>query len=291
MLSSSTPYDIEKTDTGEIVINLDSEQYRNHAVFEGYDRTFSVTVTTTTRNEIIQQVVEDLKSGTPFVRFKREVSRLTTATFTTQFVVFLLLWSIIQLVIVPFGFGIPLTSDRWLSFFVLSSENIGYVWTWVTSIFSHGGFLHLFVNSIVIISFGYFIEEEIGKWKYMSLFLISALLAGVFQVAVVSFFSSETIRILGASGGAAALIGCAAVFYPKMRIALFFIVPMELWKAVVVFVIGSVGVVSLYGFGAWNIAHTAHIFGLLCGVGYGFYHQKYVRGVDDTMFRPSDYTD
>lgn len=291
MLSSSTPYDIEKTDSGEITLTLETEQFTNHSRIEGYGEVSSIGMTVTTRNAIIQQVIDDLNNGTPFVRFKQELSSLSTAAFTTQFVVFIGLWSILQLFVVPFGFGIPITSDSWLSLFVLSSENIQYIWTWVTSIFSHGGLLHLLVNSLVIISFGYLIEDELKRGKFIAFFFISAILAGVIQVGVVSVFGSDIVRVLGASGGAAALMGCASVFYPKMRIFLFLIIPIELWKAVIFFLVGSSLLVVVYGFGAWNVAHTAHIAGLLFGLGYGTYHQRYSDGSIATMFEPSEYRD
>lgn len=38
--------------------------------------------------------------------------------------------------------------------FVFSPENPLYVWTWITSVFAHGGFTHILVNSLVVFFFG-----------------------------------------------------------------------------------------------------------------------------------------
>ena len=273
MFSSKTPYELYKDDNGDISVVFDPQLDSHHIPSEGIQQTTNE-ISDKSRQAMIVQISDDLKNNTPFIRFKREMLLQSKKSATTILVGFLSMWTAFQLFLAPILFNIPVSSTEWNAVFVLSSENIEYVWTWVTNVLSHGGLIHLIVNSIVILSFGYYIEEEIKPAKYLSLFFASAIIASVIQVLLVSTFSSDPMRVLGASGGAIALLGCATVFHPKMKIALFFFIPIDLWKGMIIFLVGSTSIVAIFGFGAWNIAHIAHIIGFLCGFTYGFYHKE-----------------
>ncbi|PYZ03234.1 hypothetical protein C8039_03490 [Halogeometricum sp. wsp3] len=60
-------------------------------------------------------------------------------------------------------------------------NNPQYVWTWVTSVFSHApfGFYHVFGNAIIIYVFGRLVEQQIGSTKFAVVFLVSGALAGL----------------------------------------------------------------------------------------------------------------
>jgi len=58
---------------------------------------------------------------------------------------------------------------------------------------------------------------------------------------------------------------------PKLKVLAFFIIPMPMW-AVSIFFIGGIWILSL-GFPI-NIGNTAHLGGLLVGLGYGLYLRK-----------------
>ena len=59
----------------------------------------------------------------------------------------------------------------------------GQVWTLLTSMFLHAGFFHLFVNMFSLFFLGNLVERIIGRKRYISLYLISGIIGGLFFVA------------------------------------------------------------------------------------------------------------
>jgi membrane associated rhomboid family serine protease len=153
--------------------------------------------------------------------------------------------------------------------FVLQSNEVLRVWTWVTSIFAHGGFGHIAINSIVLYFFGPVVERRVGSRKFAALFLIAGVAAGLAQVLAVAYFSPLPTGVVGASGAIAAIMGVLTVLNPNLRIYLYFILPMPLWLATFLFAGYSVFASSLGGWGAGGVAHLAHLAGLFIGLGYG----------------------
>ena len=95
----------------------------------------------------------------------------------------------IQFFIFPFLLGIPLTSSVWRSVFVLSTGHPLYVWTWITSVFAHGGFSHIAFNSIALYFFGPVVERRLGTKRFTALFLGAGALAGLAQVGATLLIS------------------------------------------------------------------------------------------------------
>ncbi|MFW6003113.1 MAG: rhomboid family intramembrane serine protease [Halanaeroarchaeum sp.] len=154
--------------------------------------------------------------------------------------------------------------------FTLSSDNITYVWTWVTSVFAHdpGGFFHIFFNSIVLYFFGPVVERRVGSKAFAALFLISGAVAGLAQVLAAMAVGGTT-SVLGASGAIAALLGVLTVLNPNLRIYLYFIIPMPLWIATALFAGYSIMVSTAGGIGFGGVAQLAHLAGLGIGLAYG----------------------
>lgn len=172
---------------------------------------------------------------------------------------------LIQLAVGPL-FGIPSGSPRWNAIFTLDPDHPLYIWTWFTSIFSHGGFTHLLFNGIVLFFFGPIVEQRLGSKKYTALFLVSGLAAGGAQIGL-GIVLGNHIGILGASGAIMAVMGVLTVLKPDLRVLLYFIIPVPLW----LLTIGYAGISALgmlTGFGG-NTAHLAHLAGLIIGLVYG----------------------
>lgn len=156
------------------------------------------------------------------------------------------------------------------SLFVLTSDNISYVWTYFTSIFAHsmGSPMHIIGNAIILLFFGRLLEKIIGKKKFIYLFSISGILAGLAQVGT-SILIENTVGVLGASGGLLAIMGALTVYNPKMKVYLYFLLPIPLWAITIGYsVLSVVGILST-GLVLGNVAHTAHLVGLLIGIIYG----------------------
>ncbi len=182
---------------------------------------------------------------------------------------------LVQYGIAPILFGITPPSPgsldpRWFALFTLTTEHPLYVWTWFTSIFAHGGFGHIAVNSIVLYFFGPVVERRIGSKKFTALFLVTGALSGLAQVgATILTEPGVLVPVLGASGAIAAVMGVLTVLNPSLRIYLYFILPMPLWLATLAFAIYSAFTSVLGGIGAGGVAQLAHLTGLGLGLLYG----------------------
>ena len=163
----------------------------------------------------------------------------------------------------------------------------GYVWTILTSMFMHVLFLHLLVNMVSMFFVGNFVERLIGKKRYLWFYMLSGLVAGLFFVGfgyVGQFipngevlFGGFNVAALGASGALFGLGGLLAVLIPRLKVLLFFIIPMPMWLAMGVLMFGFWIASATAGL---PIGNTAHFGGLVVGVIYGFYlRHKYARKV------------
>lgn len=143
-----------------------------------------------------------------------------------------------------------------------------YLWTFLTSMFMHGNFSHLFMNMLSLFFIGGFIETIIGKKRFLWFYLLSGIFSGIFFV-VLSFFFGSNLNILavGASGAIFGLGGLLAVLIPKLPVLVFFIIPMPMWVAMI-FMLGILWIISWTGVPIGNLAHLG---GLIIGVIYGFY--------------------
>jgi membrane associated rhomboid family serine protease len=143
--------------------------------------------------------------------------------------------------------------------------------TLLTSMFMHGGLLHLGGNMLFLWIFGNNIEDSMGPVKFVVFYLLGGLAATGAQVA---FDPGSTVPTLGASGAVAAVLGAYALLYPRARVVtlvfiVIFITVLELpawlvlfgWAVLQVFSASSQA--ALEGGG---VAYFAHIGGFLFGL-------------------------
>ena len=151
----------------------------------------------------------------------------------------------------------------------LAGQNL---WTFVTSMFMHAGFGHLLVNMISLMFIGSFVEKLVGKKRFVGLYFIGGLFAGVLFV-LIAFFTGMDLNVyaVGASGAIFALGGLLAVLTPRLPVLVFFVIPMPMWAAMGVLMFGLWALSLSFGL---PIGNTAHLGGLIIGLGYGFYLKK-----------------
>ncbi|EMA51758.1 rhomboid family intramembrane serine protease [Halococcus thailandensis] len=200
----------------------------------------------------------DTGTGGPLGYFR---GNMTFVFLGLMFVTFAL-----QIMVFPF-LGAPPGSQLWNAVFVISPQHPEYVWTWFTSIFAHGGFVHLLVNGIVIYFFGRIVENYIGSRDFTLLFLGSGALAGLGQIGIEMLQGGIT-GALGASGAALAIMGVLTVLKPDLRVYLYFFIPVPIWLLTIGYVVISVSG-ALGGPGIAGVANVAHLVGLLIGLAYG----------------------
>ncbi len=87
--------------------------------------------------------------------------------------------------------------------------------TLVTSLFLHGGWLHLLGNMLYLWIFGNNVEDRFGRAGFLGFYLLGGALAGLSQVAI---DPTSTIPTIGASGAIAATLGAYFVLFPRARV-------------------------------------------------------------------------
>lgn len=133
-------------------------------------------------------------------------------------------------------------------------------WTIITHMFVHASFDHLLWNMLFLFFFGTELERRIGEGKFLGIYILSGLVAAAGQMLV----SGGT--LVGASGALYGVLGCLAIIAPEIRVFLFFIIPMSIRWAVVLFAV----IDFLMSGTADNIAHVAHLSGLALGLIIGY---------------------
>jgi len=176
----------------------------------------------------------------------------------------------LQIMVLSFG-----SQQLHQTIFVIHPNNPEYVWTWVTSIFSHapGSLFHIAGNSIIIFFFGRIVEQYIGSRDFTLLFLGSGILAGLGQITIQAV-QGDAFGALGASGAALAIMAVLTVLNPNLRVILLIPpVPVPIWIITgfyaLLSITGALGGLGGSGF-LGGVAHVAHGVGLLIGFFYGY---------------------
>lgn len=141
--------------------------------------------------------------------------------------------------------------------------------TLVTSVFLHGGLLHLAGNMLYLWIFGNNVEEAVGHARYLVFYLLCGAAAALGQGFV---HPSSTIPMVGASGSISGVLGAYLLLYPTARILVviplgFFLYPARLST---VWVLGFWFAMQLLAAlltdpNQPGIAWWAHFFGFLTG--------------------------
>lgn len=140
-----------------------------------------------------------------------------------------------------------------------------------TSMFLHGGWMHVISNLWILSIFGRSVEDRLGHMRYLFLYLLAGFVSGASQLAVNWGSSVPTI---GASGAIAGVMGAYFMLFPRARIVtlvpIFFlpwIIEIPAYVFLIVWFISQLfsGVMSL-GTNFGPIAFWAHIGGFLAGI-------------------------
>ena len=143
--------------------------------------------------------------------------------------------------------------------------------TMFTSMFMHGGWMHLGGNMLFLWVFGDNIEDKLGHWKFLAFYLIAGAIAVWTQVAV---DPASEIPMIGASGAVAGVLGAYLVLHPRSRIDTLVIVGFIFHARLPAFVLlGGWAVLQLFvgaaslglSNGEGGVAYFAHIGGFALG--------------------------
>ncbi len=178
-------------------------------------------------------------------------------------------------ILVFLGFYFQL-SDRELAWFyaqwglVPDFVSQGYrPYTFVTSLFLHGGILHLLGNMLFLWIFGDNLESDLGHGRYLLFYLICGVGAALAHVITAPFSPVPTV---GASGAIAGVMGGYLLLYPRARVdvVLFVIVYLRIFSIPAWIWLGIWFLLQLIHSGSMDpaeggVAYWAHIGGFILG--------------------------
>jgi membrane associated rhomboid family serine protease len=156
--------------------------------------------------------------------------------------------------------------------FLLLPQHPNYL-TILSSMFLHGGWMHIIGNMWSLWIFGDNVEDRMGRLGFLCFYLLSGLAAGVLHIA---FNVSSHMPTVGASGAIAGVMGAYLLLFPYARVLT--LVPIFIFVQTIelpaVFFLGfwfltnllsGIGSLAAHT-GAGGVAWWAHIGGFLVGV-------------------------
>ena len=146
--------------------------------------------------------------------------------------------------------------------------------TLLTSMFMHGGIMHLLGNMLFLWIFGDNIEDDLGHARYTAFYLTAGLLASLAHVvSTFAFGQNPYIPSLGASGAISGVLGGYILLHPHRRVHAIvlrgFITQVPAWAAIGLwFVFQLISGHGMLGGGtqAGGVAYAAHIGGFIAGL-------------------------
>jgi membrane associated rhomboid family serine protease len=154
------------------------------------------------------------------------------------------------------------------------TDDAPMILTLFTSMFMHGGWLHIIFNMLFLWIFGNNIEDSMGRGRFIGFYLLGGLAAVFSQVAV---SPDSQVPTVGASGAIAAVLGGYMLLYPRARVLtvlfLFFFLFVEIPAVIMIGLwiflqflpaIGQLATQEAGGQG--GVAYFAHIGGFLFGL-------------------------
>ncbi|HEY7066698.1 MAG TPA: rhomboid family intramembrane serine protease [Chloroflexota bacterium] len=150
-------------------------------------------------------------------------------------------------------------------------------WSLFTSMFLHGGWMHLIGNMLYLWVFGQNVEDAFGHVYYLVFYLVCGVAANLAEIAMAPASSTPG---LGASGAIAGLLGAYVFLFPLanvrtlVRVGFLFFLPripavvlLGLWFLLQFFSeLGSLGASTETG----GVAYSAHVGGFLVGLAWAW---------------------
>lgn len=142
----------------------------------------------------------------------------------------------------------------------------------ITSMFLHGGWMHLLSNMLYLWIFGNNIEDVLGPFRFTFFYLLCGVVASLAQVVV---NTNSGIPTIGASGAVAGVLGAYILLFPNARVqslvfVFYFIRFVEIPAVIVLgfwFILQFFnGLTSLGVPGMGGVAYFAHIGGFVAGM-------------------------
>ena len=199
---------------------------------------------------------------------------VNVVVFFYQFFVVGLEQSIFQGGLIParlLGFG-QVSYEGSLHPYAVTSNPVA---TLFSSMFMHGGFLHLAGNMLYLWIFGNNVEDRLGSVRFALFYLLGGVLAALTHILAATTFSQASLAspMVGASGAVAAVLGGYLLLFPgaRVRCLLFLFLFMTFIELPAILVLGWWILIQVLngfmgaGLGSGGVAWFAHIGGFFAG--------------------------
>lgn len=142
--------------------------------------------------------------------------------------------------------------------------------TLLSSMFLHGGILHLAGNMLFLFIFGDNLEEELGRLGFFGFYLASGFGAALAQVVA---DPASTVPMVGASGAIAGVMGGYLLLFPRARVdvlvilvVIFRVVPVPAWLMLGFWFVLQLGGGAMTPTQGGGVAYWAHAGGFAVGL-------------------------
>jgi membrane associated rhomboid family serine protease len=138
----------------------------------------------------------------------------------------------------------------------------------VTSMFLHGGWMHLIGNMLYLWIFGDNVEDRVGHARYVLFYLVCGFVAALAQGLA---DMSSTVPMIGASGAISGVLGAYIVLYPRASVEgvlpplIFHTFRVPAWLVLGLWFVGQL-LSSLWAPQGAGVAFGAHVGGFVAGV-------------------------
>lgn len=144
-------------------------------------------------------------------------------------------------------------------------DYVTHPWTIVTSMFAHFGFLHIFLNMIMLYFVGRMFEQVYDGKKLLYTYILGGLAGGALEIIAHLIFPGmygQSTSVVGASGAVMALFILLAFSQPNLKVSLFVFPPIRIiWIAIIYLAIDFFRLGTNDG-----VAHFAHLGGAIVGL-------------------------
>ncbi len=141
-------------------------------------------------------------------------------------------------------------------------SNLFMPWQYLSYMFLHANFLHIFLNMLILWMFGLELEQLWGSKRFLTYYIIAGIGAGVIHTIVTMLMGTDNAPAVGASGAIMGVMLAFGLTFPDRVILVGFFFPMRAKYAILLF-----AAMDLFGGfqGTDNVAHFAHLGGALVG--------------------------
>ncbi|HEX8370097.1 MAG TPA: rhomboid family intramembrane serine protease [Pyrinomonadaceae bacterium] len=136
----------------------------------------------------------------------------------------------------------------------------------LSSMFMHGGFMHIFGNMLFLWVFGDNLEDRLGHIRYAIFYLLCGFAAALGQIVM---DTNSIIPMLGASGAISGVLGGYLLLFPHRRVKAIifnFFTEVPAYVAVGIWIVYQLIAGYMTPAGTGGVAYAAHIGGFLAGV-------------------------